>query len=396
MEILKTTVTDRTKLKQHRLNVPKDVRVKLWVRAGGICSLRGCRTPLEYDQLTLSNANFSNVAHIVAHSVDGPRGQNSLALGKRNDYENLILLCMKCHHLIDSSEYLKQYTVDVLHEHKRQHEEQFQLTRALVGKMEKTQIVRCRANVLSETVQISTEEIVAAILPRFPVSPNFIDIDLTRMPGTETSAYWQCKKEEISAKVNLALSNNSIGPEINHLCVFAMGPIPLLAHLGNCLSNKIVTDFYQRHRDTENWVWKDVDTVEFEFNCLRKAGTGKVILLLSLSGKIFERSIPEALKKNECSIYEITLKDLTPNPHFLNSKSTLNQFKRVYREALSLIAAENEGVKTITLLPAVPAPIAVLCGRELIHKADPVIAVYDFNKNNNVFEFALEVNCGLK
>jgi SMODS-associated and fused to various effectors sensor domain len=53
---------------------------------------------------------------------------------------------------------------------------------------------------------------------------------------------------------------------------------------------------------------------------------------------------------------------------------------------------KNHGlVEAINLFPAVPAPIAVLCGRELLPKVHPRLRVYDYNKNNGGFTFALEV-----
>jgi len=46
----------------------------------------------------------------------------------------------------------------------------------------------------------------------------------------------------------------------------------------------------------------------------------------------------------------------------------------------------------IHLFPAVPAPIALLCGRELLPKADPSLMVYDYVDNKQGFKFALQVN----
>lgn len=46
----------------------------------------------------------------------------------------------------------------------------------------------------------------------------------------------------------------------------------------------------------------------------------------------------------------------------------------------------------IHLFPAVPAPVAVLCGRELLPKVDPALLVYDSNKKTNGFQPILRVN----
>jgi hypothetical protein len=64
----------------------------------------------------------------------------------------------------------------------------------------------------------------------------------------------------------------------------------------------------------------------------------------------------------------------------------------VYEEARSLIRRDHAGLKTLHLFPAVPAPVAVLCGRELLPKVDPALIVYDRDKSNGGFQKILAVN----
>jgi hypothetical protein len=40
----------------------------------------------------------------------------------------------------------------------------------------------------------------------------------------------------------------------------------------------------------------------------------------------------------------------------------------------------------------VPAPVAVLCGRELFPKVDPVLLVYDGDKRKGGFNLIMRVN----
>ena len=49
-------------------------------------------------------------------------------------------------------------------------------------------------------------------------------------------------------------------------------------------------------------------------------------------------------------------------------------------------------VKELHLFPAVPALIAILCGRELLPKVHPELLVYDFDKQKAGFTFQLKVN----
>ncbi|HEX4304312.1 MAG TPA: HNH endonuclease signature motif containing protein [Rhizomicrobium sp.] len=72
----------------------------LWGRAGGRCSNPACS-----EDLTVVAAkkayNLGEMAHVIARSVDGPRGD---AVNSGPDtYENLILLCPTCHTKADKS-----------------------------------------------------------------------------------------------------------------------------------------------------------------------------------------------------------------------------------------------------------------------------------------------------
>jgi hypothetical protein len=60
------------------------------------------------------------MAHIVASSDDGPRGDESVSDTERNRYENLILLCPNHHEEVDAE--IERFTSDVLREIKAQHE----------------------------------------------------------------------------------------------------------------------------------------------------------------------------------------------------------------------------------------------------------------------------------
>ena len=89
----------------------------LCAAAAGRCEFDGCNEPLFKDPITLKEFNNSNVAHIIAASPNGPRGNAKLSEEFSDSIDNLMLLCPKCHHLIDSQE--KEYPVEKLREMKR-------------------------------------------------------------------------------------------------------------------------------------------------------------------------------------------------------------------------------------------------------------------------------------
>ncbi len=91
----------------------------LYVRAGGRCQLRGCNDYLLEHHVTKKGGNFAQRAHIYAFSPSGPRGHPD---GEFDPHHigNLMLLCPKCHKLIDDNP--EEYPVDRLKRDKKEHE----------------------------------------------------------------------------------------------------------------------------------------------------------------------------------------------------------------------------------------------------------------------------------
>lgn len=109
--------------------VPQSVPVRdakmLWGAAAGRCSFPRCskrliaqRTPQDSEVL------LGEMAHIVARSVDGPRGTAPIAAVERNRYANLILLCEEHHKIVDTQR--STYTPELLLQFKQDHERRCQ------------------------------------------------------------------------------------------------------------------------------------------------------------------------------------------------------------------------------------------------------------------------------
>ena len=90
----------------------------LWGRAAGICSNPTCRADLTAILQESNSYNVGEMAHIIARSEDGPRGESG---GGSDKYANLILLCPTCHRHIDKSPD-GTYTLEQLHQWKQNHE----------------------------------------------------------------------------------------------------------------------------------------------------------------------------------------------------------------------------------------------------------------------------------
>jgi hypothetical protein len=369
-------------------NMPPLVRLQLFVRACGRCEFDGCNKYLLEHPVTLTEGNFAEIAHVVAFKPDGPRGKEGARPEDINDVSNLMLLCPQCHKLID--DHPERFSRQTLEEYKQRHENRIYHVTGL-GPGLKTSVLVVRTSIGEQTVAFPYDQIIEAISPRYPISRQGTQIDLTQLHG-EGLAFFEVAQNTIDQRVGRMFEPGGEVEQAGHISLFALAPIPLLILLGKHLSNKVPLDIYQRHRDTENWTWKkDGRPVAYEFRQLQSSANGTpVALVLSLSGAIPTTALVASIG-NTATIYEITLRGTNPSATFLRLRQDLENFRIVYQEALGTIIKNHGLVEVIDLFPAVPAPVAVLCGRELLSKVHPRLRVHDYNKNTGGFTFALEV-----
>lgn len=369
--------------------VKRFTELLLFVHAGGRCEFNGCNDYLLEHHLTLTPGNFAEKAHIVAFSPRGPRGNARLSASYINSLGNLMLLCQKCHKLIDDNP--RAHPVARLKKDKSLHEERIRHVTGIAASM-KTTIVQFKARIAGRTVAIPVNQIATAVEPRYPVDRKGIVIDLTTITATG-AAFFDVARQEIVKQIG-QLSASGLDPsEVQHVSVFAMGPIPLLVFLGRELSDKVESDLFQRHRDTDDWTWKPTGVAaEFVLNTLRQGAEPKcVALCLSLSGTIHAESLPATIDERY-TVYDLTLAHQEPTPTFLHTRADLKSFRSAYQTALRTIGRFHAGVTDLHLFPAIPAPVAVMCGRDLLPKIDPKLHVYDADKANGGFTLVLTVN----
>ncbi len=99
--------------------IPRPVRKLLFSRSGGFCSR--CREKL-YDIYDTGTFTFSGeVCHIKGLKPNSSRYDKNYPKSKLNQYENLLILCSKCHTIVDQEP--KKFSVRFLRKLKSSHEE---------------------------------------------------------------------------------------------------------------------------------------------------------------------------------------------------------------------------------------------------------------------------------
>lgn len=95
----------------------KDIKL-LWGRAAGYCSKPGCGLDLTKEVEGGGDFVIGEMAHVIARSPDGPRGESG---GGDDTYANLILLCPTHHREVDKAPQ-GTFPAELLHSWKSEHE----------------------------------------------------------------------------------------------------------------------------------------------------------------------------------------------------------------------------------------------------------------------------------
>lgn len=401
----RNVTTAKPKVKELRkalqLSSNDSVVLELWVRAGGRCEFHGCNDHLLQDKLTTNKAKLADIAHIVARSKDGPRGEDPMPLSQRNRIENLFLACTKHHRLIDNKAMVAKYSKEILIQYKQTHEERIRYVTGL-GDENETTIVRLIGNVRGNTVSVSNEEIREAVLksskryPRYLGGEHHIEIDLTTLTENDVGQYWSEGIERIKDVIDRRLTPAIQKGEIRHLSVFAFARIPFLTYFGYAIGDKTPLEIFQKHRGgNEGWVWPIGQTGQrFAFRRERD-GLDKscVAVMLSLSGTVLAEQLP-ALISSDFTVYFFGPEGSKPSRTLLSSKGALDQFRQVYARLLREIEATYPSARAIHIFPAVPIPAALILGRELMTDVSPSLLIYDIGPTG--FEQAIKIDSGKK
>jgi hypothetical protein len=389
--------------KAQRQKPSPKVQKELHVRAGGRCHI--CNTyVLESTDLGYYAFNRGEMAHIVGQSLNliSPRSDFPLAKELRDEVDNFLLLCADHHQTIDNTLAQGDFTVELLREIKRQHEDHIRHVTGLPTRTSHTGIVRLVGRIRGYTTQLTRAECNSATIHHTPARFADFALDLRRQ-GTEIDLVPFGEPEEdielyyknVRKRINEGLSLIRQGVEqglLDHLSVFGFARIPALVCLGFSLGNKIGTTLFQRRRvDADHWHWLPNTPVQtFDWSLMRAGSdTTRVALILNVSGSIHLSELP--LHIDDCySVFLIKTADVAPNPDAILSVASLTEFRQCYRRWLAHLETEHKFAPAIHLFPAVPPAVAIACGLDLMPHTQPALIVYDRMPHD--FCFALTVN----
>jgi hypothetical protein len=281
------------------------------------------------------------------------------------------------HAFIDKKENVPAYPVTRLRHFKKIHEARMRYMTSLPSTA-KTHAVRFIGQVRAHLTTVSDTEIFETIFAtenRYTDADVF-DIDLEAFLDTADDAYWNTCKVKIDAMVRQRILPLIENGSIERLSILAIARIPLLAYFGRQLGDKVPTELYQKHRTNgEGWTWPAAGhEVRFEIVPHGDVASSDVALLASVSGGDLAK-VRRATKAG--LIYEIRPVGESPSRTLLDSPATLQNFRKTYHDFMSMIEAKHSSVSRIDYFLAVPAPIAIVCGRDLQSDVFPTVVLHD-------------------
>jgi hypothetical protein len=308
------------------------------------------------------------------------------------DIANLLLTCRDHGTIIDDKTLETEYPEPLLLEFKRAHERRIHLLTECTEDVQ-TDILLLQVPIDGRVVTISPAAAARAVRPQYPADEQPMVIDLNGLAlRADSPEFFAFAATSITQQTGRLLARRIGSPPFRCLSVFALAPIPLLVHFGHQLGDVEHVDLYQRHRDQQDWTWKEDEALDTFYDVRRPEGVmaddRPIALVLSVSEVITLARMRAALGQ-EPWLYEIRACD--PSRDFLRSRKRLEMFGYEVRKLLYELRTAHVHERVVHLFAAVPAPLAIEFGRSL-NDYDPPFLVYEYHKAQRALVPMLTVN----
>ena len=368
-----------------KTSIPQKTQSALWARAGGRCGYRGCNEDLIGDLISgKQDATFGFIAHIIADSPEGPRGDPILSPKLAKDLTNLMLMCAKHHKLIDVDG-RDDHPVEFLRAMKDGHETRISINTG-ISEEYASHVLRFGATIGNIEALVSTQAIFSAMPPdRHPAASQTIDLEmLNQAIKDDEPEYWPIQRRNLARLFIEKIGGRIERQEIKHLSVFALAPQPLLIELGRLLNDIVPVTVHQRCREPATWNWqRDRPPLEFIVSEPPADAKGPIAFKLAVSATVNDDRITSVLG-SDAAIWSITIAE--PGNDVVRRPEDLGNFRTTLRGLYNKIKACHGEGQVINLFPALPASLAVETGRVWMAKADLQLRIYDQMRDRGFVE----------
>lgn len=355
----------------------------LWGVSAGICEFNGCTNKLYSHHVTKEKVNLAEKAHIYAFSAGGKRPSLLRFSTKINDIDNLMLICERCHKLIDSED--TDYTAEQLLAMKKEHEQRIANVATIKPDLQ-SEIVIFNANIANRAIKISDYAAKSANIPEhYPAReiPINLSPDLSLYDSEDN--YWPIMATHLERQW---LQYEQMIRD-KHISLFAVAPQPLLFKLGTLINRNYNVDVRQSQGSIDNWKWRcDKQTAKIETKIVEaEDSSAEPIITFELTAKLSKDELRKEFGKG--AIYRITSESCSPE--IIKSRRDLRAVINEYRNTLNTIREVYGKDVKIKMVPIAPVSVSIEAGRQTM-KGDPQITIYDRNYISKAWSEALTLN----
>lgn len=373
----KPATATTTSGKTSRPGLGVTIERELWGRTAGRCQFKGCNIAVFMDPTSKKRSSHAVIAHIIAYSPDGPRGDPVLSPRLAKDITNLMLTCSTHSKIIDDKKYEAEFSVELLRQWKKDHEDRVRELTAMLDE-DKVHVLTLSANIRGTLVSIPDAEIDRALFPRWREREAAFRIQIDRQMDEGDAPYWDYARTAIDKQMDHFLRQ-----DLNNVAVFALAPIALLVHLGYRLGDRLELDIFQRSRRSGNdkWCWDSSpasSSRHFTYPAPSEvdASLEDVAFVISISGQVDRAKVQQAVGETT-DTYEIRANQFDVD--FFTHREQLSLLGADFRRLMSRITSEYPNLKRLHLFLAAPVSVAVMVGASFIEKAHEKILVYEYS-----------------
>ncbi len=363
--------------------------VKLVADSGGRCNYPGCgeKVIFEYEDGTF--VKVVEFCHIIGESSRGPRGHPKNSELKKEDPENIILLCANHHKVIDNNEV--EYTVESLKQMKLNHTRWVNerldglkeavwtlllhsgnVTGTGAPKIDNELVFRdfYGTHIIAETEELIFDEFLTK-------TKNWQEFDILQ------KAWWRKFKnqDEIPRK----------------FIVCSINFIPLVVQLGYLIHNTNSFEVYHYHPKENTWKWKIIpkNGLNQEFFLIDRlenedSSITEIALSISISGLINSNDILAVLGR-DIKILKIYVDN--PDRNWLQYKEQIQEFQKKYTKLIDRIVQKYRNLKKLHLFYAGPTAIGFIIGSFINPTIHPQFILYNFyRKDSPKYSSAFDIN----
>lgn len=351
--------------------------IQLWTSSGGRCQFEGCNCKLFRDDITGEEFNAGNVAHIIAASPNGPRG-NEQSLNLSNNYSNLMLLCPTHHKEVDSNP--TEYPPERLMEMKARQE---QMVQELLDYMyyPKSEIIILQSSIKGKVpVRVDTRLTIEAVrsIQKNPANTYPVLLQPFGIGEYRAAEYWQHMETSLKQQVETQINPRLAYAPDAMLAIFPLAPIPIIAKLGELLGDKREIDIFQKTREPDTWKWirnDKTNSFAIERNERKNGDPKKYAMIVSLTAEISEKRVT--------SVYDAGIIYKINASHYgvdcIQSREDLKLFWQAVQDVCDY-AVNQDHADSIEVFPAIPVSAAFEIGRRHMAGVHPRLTIYEDDK----------------